>query len=197
MRIILLLLLILPFSVYTQEFHEQVAFETCECIENLDLTDLSYQQKEVQLGICLIVGIGKFGKELEHTYGKLFFDFDENEQNILYERIGFKMMEVCPFTMMSLSEHESLTEKDSEFKVEIGKISSINAKQFNTVVLKLGDGSLNNFLWLWDFQGSEILIENKYSDKWINIFYLEVPMYNPETTTYINYKVIEKIELGE
>lgn len=197
MRFIILLLLLLSISVYSQEFHETIATETCKCLEQIDLESLTYEQKEVQMGICLIVSLGKFGDELENTYGKTFFDFDDREQTILFERIGFKALEICPFTMISFTEDGTFPQSEDFPSVEFGKISTIQQNQFNTVILRLADGSLNNFLWLWDFEGSDILIEKEYIDKWINIFYIEAPMYNPETSSYVNYKIIEKIELGE
>src|SRR5690625_1764982 len=91
MRFITLLLLLLSFSVYSQEFHEQLAIESCECVAQIDLESLTYEQREVQLGVCLIVSLGKFSKELENTYGKTFIDFDEKEQILLFEKVGFKM----------------------------------------------------------------------------------------------------------
>lgn len=196
MRLFPLLFLLFSSFVLSQEFHDQLALETCNCIENIALEDLTYQQKEIQLGICLIVGVSKFDEELQNEYGKTFTEFNDREQTILFENIGLKMMENCPFTVMRFSEDEIFNEESAP-KVELGKISAINNNQFNTVVLKIGDGSLNNFLWLWDFEGSEILIENDYLDKWINIFYIEIPMYNPDSSIYVNYKIIDKIELGE
>lgn len=197
MRFITLLLLLLSISVYSQEFHEQLAIESCECVAQIDLESLTYEQREVQLGVCLIVSLGKFSKELENTYGKTFIDFDEKEQILLFEKVGFKMWEICPVNMMNFSDDFAFHDSEDFPSVEFGKISTIQQNQFNTVVLRLGDGSLNNFLWLWDFEGSDILIEKEYIDKWINIFYIEAPMYNPETSSYVNYKIIDKIELGE
>ena len=88
MRFITLLLLLLSISVYSQEFHEQLAIESCECVAQIDLESLTYEQREVQLGVCLIVSLGKFSKELENTYGKTFFDFDEKEQILLRTNKG-------------------------------------------------------------------------------------------------------------
>ena len=107
------------------------------------------------------------------------------------------MWEICPVNMMNFSDDFAFHDSEDFPSVEFGKISTIQQNQFNTVILRLADGSLNNFLWLWDFEGSDILIEKEYVDKWINIFYLEAPMYNPETSSYVNYKIIDKIELGE
>lgn len=85
----------------------------------------------------------------------------------------------------------------SEVSVELGKIKSIEKKQFNTVNLQMYDGSILKFIWLWDFEGSEILTKNQFKNKWINIIYSTIELYDPEIKKYIPYRVIEGMSFGE
>lgn len=181
----------------SQEFIEKLAQETCTCLEGKSTEGLTQSEKEIQIGVCMFQGIGKYKKEFDaYKQDKELLDMD---LEVFGEEVGIQMAMICPGLVMSYYDSTDLYEPETAYslEVELGKIKSIDKKQFNIVNLEIGDGSILKFLWLWDFDGSEILTKNQYKNKWINIFYSNLMLYDPEKKTYINYKVIEGVELGE
>jgi hypothetical protein len=173
---------------------EKIADDSCECMTKTSLSDMNSGQIEMQMGICILQSVGKFKVEIEKNIGQRSITDVMTEQ--FGEQVGLKMALVCPQIFMFFGDYtEDVTELG--YSVELGKIKSIEKKQFNMVNLEMYDGSLLKFIWLWEFEGSEILTKNQYKNKWINIFYSILELYDPELKKYIPYKVIEAIELGE
>lgn len=185
-------------NIYSQEFIEKLAQETCVCLEGKSTEGMTQSQKEMQMGVCMFQGIGKYKQE---------FDAYKKSQNLndidlekFGEELGIEMAVICPSFIINFVDPAYFSEDpeaDYSLEVELGKIKSIDKKQFNTVNLEIGDGSILKFLWLWDFEGSEILIKEQLKNKWINVFYSNIMLYDPEKKTYINYKVVEGITFGE
>jgi len=181
----------------SQEFIEKLAQETCACLEGKSTEGLTQSEKEMQIGVCMFQGIGKYKEEFDtYKQDKELLDMD---LEAFGEEVGIEMALICPAVIMGYYDSTELYDPEAVYslEVELGKIKSIDKKQFNIVNLEIGDGSILKFLWLWDFEGSEILVKNQFKNKWINIFYSNLMLYDPEKKTYINYKVIEGVELGE
>lgn len=189
-----LFLLMIP-TLFAQTFIEKLAEETCKCLEGKSTEGMNQSQKEMQMGICMFQGIGLHKQEFEDY--KKGQGITEMNFESFGEEVGIQMAVICPIFIMEYVDPTYYTETENSLLVELGKIKSIEKKQFNTVNLEIGDGSILKYLWLWDFEGSEILIKDQFKNKWINIFYSNLPLYDPEKKTYINFKVIEKIALGE
>lgn len=194
-------ILLLIFTVFSlnltaqnDEQIQKIAQSTCECLSEKNLEGKTQQEIEVQFGFCILGSVSKNKKEFDEMYGgKSIMEIDMEKFG---EEIGLQLAGLCPDVFMNLDlgpdEEESV-----ELNVELGKIISIEKKQFNTINLEIGDGSVLKFLWLWDFEGSDILIKNQCKNKWINIFYSSLLLYDAEKKSYVNYKVIERVELGE
>lgn len=191
----LFLIVISQFS-YSQDFLQTLAQETCECLSNKNSEGLNQKEKEMQMGVCMLEGIGRHKKEFDvYRDGK---SFDEIDLEKFGEEVGVYMATICPVLILDYADPSYFQDETAAaVEVELGKIKSMEKKQFNFVNLEVSDGSVLKFLWLWDFEGSELLIKNQFKEKWINIFYTIIPLYDPERKTYVNYKVIEGIELGE
>jgi len=197
MKTILLLIFTifsLNLTAQNDEQIQKIAQSTCECLSEKNLEGKTQQEIEVQFGFCILGSVSKNKKEFDEMYGgKSIMEIDMEKFG---EEIGLQLTGLCPDVFMNLDlgpdEEESV-----ELNVELGKIISIEKKQFNTINLEIGDGSVLKFLWLWDFEGSDILIKNQYKNKWINIFYSSLLLYDAEKKSYVNYKVIERVELGE
>ncbi|MGB7499132.1 MAG: hypothetical protein WA897_04510, partial [Moheibacter sp.] len=161
--------------------------KTTEELEALDL--------EFQLGLCIIGGIFQNKEEFDQTFGgKAIQEIDMEKFG---EDVGIEMLSICPEIFLKFIDDYD-EDDDSGFSgVELGKISGIEKKQFNVVNLESGDGSILKFLWLWDFTGSELLIDGSYKDKWLNVVYSNIELYDAQKATYVVFKVIEAIVEGE
>lgn len=193
--VLLLFFLGLTHLMQGQEFIQTLAEETCECLSNKSVEGLNQQEKEMQMGVCMLEGVGRHKEAFdEYRKGKSFEDMDLEKFG---EEVGIYMATICPLLVLDYADPSYFESDEPDLGVELGKINSIEKKQFNIVSLEVGDGSILKFLWLWDFEGSDVLIKNQYKNKWVNIYYFEYPLYDPDKKVYVNYKVIEGIALGE
>lgn len=173
---------------------ENIADDSCECMNKSSLSDMNSGQIEMQMGVCILQSVGKYKVEIEKSIGQRSITEIMTEE--FGEQVGMKMALTCPQIFMFFGDYTEEI-KELGYSVELGKIKSIEKKQFNMVNLEMYDGSTLKFLWLWDFEGSEILTKNQYKNKWINIFYSILELYDPELKKYVPYKIIEAVELGE
>lgn len=192
--LLILALLSLNLTAQDNERIQKIARSTCECLNEKNLDDKTPQEVEVQFGLCILGSVSKNKKEFDEMYGgKSIMEIDMEKFG---EEIGLQMAMICPDVFMNLDLGPE-EEMHAELNVELGKITGIEKKQFNIVNLEMGDGSVLKFLWLWDFEGSDILSKGQYKNKWINIFYSNLMLYDAGKKSYVNYKVIEGVEFGE
>lgn len=190
-----LIISMISINLFSQDFLDIVAQETCDCITQKDLEGLTSDEKEMQLGVCMFGSISKRKSQFdEYTHGKNLMEYGYEKFG---EEVGINMAIHCPLFFMEYANEDISFGEEEKLSIELGKIATIEKKQFNVVNLEVGDGSILKFLWLWDFEGSELLIKNQLKDKWVNIFYSNLMLYDPDRKTYVSYKVIEGIELGE
>lgn len=197
MRLFTTIVLILIFSISAtaQELYTKIAEETCHCLEKKSPEGLNQSQKEMTLGVCMMEGLKKYKAEFDSFYeGKSFATIDMEKFG---ENIGIEMVAICPYTFFDFVEDEFDYADTAALSIEFGKITSIEKNQFNIINLETGDGSVLKFLWLWEFEGSEVLTDKTYKDQWLNIIYSNVSLYDAQKETYVNFRVIEAIDPGE
>jgi len=186
--------MILTGFLTAQTFMKTMAIETCDCMSTKNTDGLQQKEIEMQMGLCILESVGKNRAAFDaHFGGKSITEIDQFKFG---EDIGIEMASLCPMLLLNVAD---LSEEaiETNLGVELGKIVSIDKKQFNVVNLETGDGSVLKFLWLWDFDGSPILVDKQYSGKWVNIFYSNVELLDAQKESYVVFKVIEGIELGE
>lgn len=183
-------------SDLSNDLMDKMAEETCECVKKLDFSGMPQNQIEMNLGMCILQSINSNKVEVENQLGAFSITSIMTEE--FGEKMGLQMLSFCSDFFMDNFADEYVNEQYfSEVSVELGKIKSIEKKQFNTVNLQMYDGSVLKFLWLWDFEGSEILTKNQFKNKWINIIYSTIELYDPAIKKYIPYRVIEGVSIGE
>lgn len=187
--------LIFCLPLKAQNVYQKVAEHTCSCLGEKTAEELQTGNVEIQLGLCIIGGIFKNKEEFDKTFGGK--SIQEIDMEKFGEDVGIEMLSICPQIFLNFIDDDD-EEDDSGFSgIELGKITGIEKKQFNVVNHESGDGSILKFLWLWDFTGSEMLIDGSYKDKWLNVVYSNVELYDAQKATYVVFKVIEAIVEGE
>lgn len=193
--IVILFGLIFCLPLNAQNIHQKVAEHTCSCLGEKTTEELEAVNLEFQLGLCIIGGIFNNKVAFDQTFGGK--SIQEIDMEKFGEDVGIEMLSICPQIFLNFIDEDD-KEDDSGFSgIELGKITGIEKKQFNVINLESGDGSILKFLWLWDFTGSEILIDGSYKDKWLNVVYSNVELYDAQKATYVIFKVIEAIVEGE
>lgn len=181
---------------FPESLIQTIAEESCQCMSKQPLTEMESEKVKFQLGACILQSLSNHRAEIVKYIGNS--SIVDVMTEAFGEEVGLKMAFVCPDMFLYFADQGLYDDfSDYELSVELGKIKSIEKKQFNLVNLEMADGSLFKFLWLWDFEGSDLLIKNLYANKRVNIFYSTLELYDPELKKYISYKVIEGIELGE
>lgn len=148
---------------------------------------------ELEFGICLMTALSKDPERLYQEFQTTsIVDIDMEKFG---EIVGMEMVGICPMVFLPFMDDDD--EDAVRPDIELGKIKSIDYAGLTTVNLEIGDGSILKFLWLWEFEGDEYLLKNTYKNKWMNIYYYNIPIFDPKQRKYITYKVIEGIEIGE
>lgn len=176
----------------SQEFLEMLAEEACECMKESGYEDKEFEEIQMTVGTCILKSVMSHNEEFEeYSEGRKLMDMDLERFG---EQVGMHMGVICPDLFM----HIDMNWADEEMtEIEFGKIISVEKRQFNVVNLESGDGSVLKFLWLWEFEGSRELQAGEFKDRWVNIIYSLVPLYDPSQNKYIDFRVIEAILSGE
>ena len=151
MKKILLLLVLVGNVAFAQkltkdQLSEKLAEKACGCAEKQEITKDNF---ELTIGICLLEGINAYEKDVEKHYGKDVISNDKKMEELGYE-IGKKMGMKCPtvFKFMLEDEANDVVEVDSEDLMLSGKIAEIKSEQFLTFIVKEESGKNNQFILL-------------------------------------------------
>lgn len=179
-------------SAQSDKDYKEIAQETCAC---LDTKEVTKENLEMNLGVCMIESIGdrpKLMDKIDFTNMKSMKSFGE--------KVGLEMAFICPEVFALLEEKPSKTKKNSseanvETKTVNGKITGFEGKELIFVLVEDDNGRTKKFLWLRGFENdSELLNQGKAAvGKTVKINYQEIEIYNPSLEEYIKRKEITGI----
>lgn len=176
--------------------------DVCGCVGEKSSENLTSEEVEIQLGLCMIKSYGKYKERLD-KYMVVSLD-DGNSLEMLGQEIGFKMLEICPDTFMTfakdliedeITEQSNMTSKGSSTTV-LGELVKITEDQFNTLIFKGENKREYKLLWMEYFEGQELLSDVKALKKSsIRVSYESKEMYDPKLKDYRTYHVVRKLEV--
>lgn len=196
MKKILLLLVLVGNIAFAQkltkeQLSEKLAEKACGCAEKQEITKENF---ELTIGICLLEGINAFEKDVEKHYGKDVISNDKKMEELGYD-VGKKMGSKCPtiFKFMLDNEEEVATDESEELSVS-GKVSEIKTEQFITFVVKEATGKTNQFILLSNFDNAFLLTDNvlKATDE-VDVTYYEMELYDAKLGKFVSYKIVTDI----
>lgn len=178
----LLFLLIISFVSHAQEDYKKLAQQTCDCVSKKDLTNATKKSIEMSLGLCLLEVIQQNNIDIQITDAPAMRSFGE--------KVGIQMAPICPSVFSILAEEESTTKIQT--MTAIGKIKSIDDKNFLFVTLKEKEGKEIQFVWLRYFNGSDEFVSDpkKLVGKQVTIEYQNTECYLPKAKGYFAQKEI-------
>ena len=197
MKKILLLLVLVGNVAFAQkltkdQLSDKLAEKACECTEKQELTKENF---ELTIGICLIEGINAYEKDVEKHYGKDVISNDKKMEELGYE-IGKKMGLKCPtvFKFMLEDEANDVVEVDSEDLILSGKIAEIKSEQFLTFIVKEESGKTNQFILLSSFDNAFLLTDKvlKATDA-VDVVYYEMELFDAKLGKFVSYKIVTDI----
>ena len=198
MKKVLLLLILVGNVAFAQkltkdQLSDKLAEKACECTEKQELTKENF---ELTIGICLIEGINAYEKDVEKHYGKDVISNDKKMEELGYE-IGKKMGLKCPTVfkfMLEDEEGDSADVDDSDELTITGKIAEIKSEQFLTFIVKEESGKNNQFILLSSFDNAFLLTDKvlKTSDV-VEVTYYEMELFDAKLGKFVSYKIVTDI----
>lgn len=198
MKKIVLLLILLGNVAFAQklskdELSDKLAVKACDCVGKQEITKENY---ELTIGICLLEGINAFEKDVEKHYGKNVLTNDAKMED-LATNVGARMGLKCPavFKFMLDEEAGDFEEVvDAEDLTISGKISEIKSEQFITFIVKEDSGKTNQFILLSSFDNAFLLTDKvlKASDA-VDVVYYEMELFDAKLGKFVSYKIVTDI----
>lgn len=197
MKKILLLLILVGNVAFAQkltkdQLSDKLAEKACGCTEKQELTKENF---ELTIGICLLEGINAYEKDVEKHYGKNVISNDKKMEE-LATNIGARMGLKCPAVFKFMLDEESGDEEaaDAEGLTISGKISEIKSEQFITFIVKEDSGKTNQFILLSSFDNAFLLTDNvlKASDA-VDVIYYEMDLFDAKLGKSVSFKIVTDI----
>ncbi len=189
-------------TVYAQESSiiDKVAKETCSCMEDNNLDNITKESFEQEIGTCLINVASKYTAELKEA-----MDFDINDQNsvsALGEKVGRNIALNCPTLfqkMMELYSDDREVSPDQVQQLARYRGTFVRMEEsgaFAKIVLR-GEGSAeSSFTWMEYFPGSEMFLQggNSLNGQMMTVTYKASKVYHPGTKEYREIKIITRVD---
>lgn len=194
---LLLLVISSSYSLMAQEYVNKMVDAACECSSDIS-TDLSSNERQMQLGLCIIKAAEPYSKQLEK-------DFDVDMDNIVEEGeklgmvIGAKMAGRCPEVIMSfadLAEDEEDTEDYANGTLE-GKVVKIEDQQIVVFHVKSSSGRIEKVYWI-DFVNSEFNLQYDYENllgEEVKILHQGIEVFDPKAQEYREVNVLRSLSV--
>lgn len=198
MKKILLLLVLIGNVTFAQkltkdQLSDKLADKACDCAGKQEITKENF---ELTIGICLLEGINAFEKDVEKHYGKDVVTSDVKMEELGYE-VGKRMGLKCPTVFQFMLDEEE-GDLEEEFETEeltvSGKVSEIKSDQFISFVIKEDSGKTNQFILLSYFDNSFLLTDKvlKIADT-VDVIYYEMELFDAKLGKFISYKIVTDI----
>ena len=165
----------------------------CECTTKGELTK---ENMELTLGLCILEAVNKYEKDVEKHYGKNVVTNDAKMEELGYD-VGAKMGLKCPtifkFMMENNSDDEAV-EVEEEYTMVSGKIYEIKSEQFINFSVKEATGKNHHFILLSNFDNAYLLTDKvlKINDS-VDVSYYELEFYDAKLGKFITYSIITDI----
>ena len=197
-KIIAILLIISSCSVFAQKVTKQelgvkLAEKSCECASKQEISKDNF---EITLGLCIVEAIKANEKNVELYYGKDVIKDDKKMEELGYD-VGKEMATICPTVFKYMFEEdatEEVTEEEEPDAIILGKLTEVKSEQFLTFSVKEDSGKMNHFILLSSFENSFLLTDKvlKINDT-IEVSYYELELYDAKLAKFVSYKVVTDI----
>jgi hypothetical protein len=197
-KIIAILLIISSCSVFAQKVTKQelgvkLAEKSCECASKQEISKDNF---EITLGLCIVEAIKANEKNVELYYGKDVIKDDKKMEELGYD-VGKEMATICPTVfkyMFAEDATEEVTEEEEPDAIILGKLTEVKSEQFLTFSVKEDSGKMNHFILLSSFENSFLLTDKvlKINDT-IEVSYYELELYDAKLAKFVSYKVVTDI----
>jgi len=172
-----------------EQLADKLAEKACGCAAKQEITKDNF---ELTIGICLLEGINAYEKDVEKHYGKGVISNDKKMEELGYD-VGKKMGMKCPTVFKFMLEDEE-SDLDSDELTISGKLTDIKSEQFITFVVKEESGKTNQFILLSSFDNAFLLTDKvlKITDN-VDVIYYEMELFDAKLGKFVSYKIVSDI----
>jgi hypothetical protein len=197
-KIIIIILFFTSFNCFSQEsIVDKAAKKTCEYLKNLDLENLTKEERNLKLGLYIFKLYNDFQTEFNKEGILLDLSKGEEEGRKFGMKIGTSMIKFCPEILLLLAEDkiDKTASGESAFSSYKGRLKDVSGTILSTISLVDNNKRTQKFIWLNNFEGSDRLIKS-YNVKGlkVQIFYKNTEIYAPQLKEYIVKRQVTKIE---
>jgi hypothetical protein len=195
---IAILLLLFSSAVFSQKLSKQelgikLAEKSCECANK---EEISKDNFEMTLGLCIIESIKAYEKDVDKYYGKDVISNEKKMEELGYD-VGKEMAKTCPTVFKYMFSDDVTDEAVAEEEPDaiiLGKLTEVKSEQFLTFSIKEETGKMNHFILLSSFENSFLLTDKvlKINDT-IEVSYYELELYDAKLAKFVSYKVVTDI----
>lgn len=190
MRILLITLIsLLYFPLHGQQIIDEMAQLTCDCMSEKGVEGKTAAETEAIMQDCLISSLLPRLEDLQEQMNVEITD--QVAMRGVGEKIGLKMVVLCPNIMMSMVGDKTEEAEESNTRIE-GKITKIEGTDFTKITIEDEGGSIFKVLWLRSFEGDTQLqeMENDAIGKTVSVEFSEISCFSAEAKKYIAQKEI-------
>ena len=180
-------------SLSKEQLIDEMAATGCACASKQQLTKDNF---ELTLGLCILESVNKFEKDVDVHYGKNVTTNQEKMEALGYD-MGLKMALKCPSVfqlMVDGTDSENADDTVEEDLMITGTLAEIKSSQFLTFSVKESSGKINNFLLLNTFDNAFLLTDKvlKSNDN-LEVYYYESELFDPKAAKFVSFKIVTDI----
>lgn len=196
--IVTTLLFLLAGALFSQDYMDEIARKSCDCLTNL-AEGLEPDQFNMELGLCMIEAALPYKKQIKKDYD-IDLDKIEVEGERLGRIIGLKMASICPSALVKITRQQMQEETEPD-NVELstqGLVTKIESDFFVVFSVKEASGKTTKFYWLTFVESDDDLPSSyaSFKGKSVNIGYSPMEFFDPVIKEYRQFMVINSIALA-
>ncbi len=188
-------------TAQAQDVLDKIAQESCSCATQVDTT-ADEEQRNIQLGLCMLQSASPYQKELKKKHGIDLNDLDRDGERF-GELIGMRLALQCP-EFVALMTRLNAQGPDAEepppspemlWNTLEGTLSSVKSGQFLSLLVKRDDGSTIELLLLEHAENAEQVLRRPDQGRgtagtWS---YTTSDLYDPVSRSYRPFHVLRAV----
>ena len=201
MRNLLFTFSLLPALFTAQTYRDQVAEKTCACIEKRTAVTKRPPSNE-ELGICLLIAVKPYHKEVKQDLGIDIVRDIENEEKMtrLGVEMGFSLAEKCPAVMAKVfAEAGGEASSASNIQYFSGTVQKIETESYTVLYLQGDNGTLTKFYLISEVE-SNVDIPSEYRElqgKSLNVSYYQSQIFDHRINDYRLVNVLTSLKTAD
>lgn len=175
--------------------YKKIAEKSCDCAMKIGAAKIG----EAELGLCLFEGLNSLEAKDLKIIG---VNPDKKMESLesIAEPIGIQMAMTCPQVFQGMMNQEESALQNNEASKQTftnsGVVEGLTANEFKSIKIKDASNTVQEFIWLTQFEGDSLLINGKVvkGDK-VEIVFTEEQFFDVKTNAYKAFNIIKSIKL--